>query len=164
MNWTAQKQRRNFTNITGTTKPNLIFVRLKRLCHLQTERNNYLEMNNEGLIFTSSITVNRGGPRPAHKAGFPRLDRHFFPYTATCTCRSWAVMAQVSCLERAVIDTGKGKSLSVCPTDVNHSHAHHTTIRTGISRPNQPGFNPVKNSNRRSPAVAFKPSLIQLIC
>lgn len=115
-------------------------------------------------MFVGSITVKRDGLQvPAQKVGFFRLDRSFLPYTATCTCRSWAVMAKVSRLERAVIDSGKGKSLFVCLTKVNHSHAPRnlSPVRPGAHRPNKPGNSPAKNGCLQA---VFPPVVLPLIC
>lgn len=122
-------------------------------------------MKYNSVKFVPSITVNRDGQQmPAHKVGLFRLDRLFLTYTATCTCRSGVVMAPESRLERAVIDSGKGKSLSVCLTNVNRSHVPHRsfyTARPGQDRPDQ-RRNPAAQP-RRFEAI-FPPPILPLIC
>lgn len=87
----------------------------------------------ETVIFTPSITTNRGGRKLANKAGFSRLDRVILFLYSDLYLPFLCCYGQESRLERVVIDSGKGKSLSCLPTNVNHDHAHrnHYTSRTG---------------------------------
>lgn len=67
------------------------------------------------LIFMPSITTNRGECRLATKAGFSRFDRVFSFLYSDLYLPFRGYYGPESRLERVVIDSGKGKSLFVCP-------------------------------------------------
>lgn len=79
-------------------------------------------MKNPVIFGLSNIsTIRRGRQMLAPKeAGIFRLHEK----QAICTCRAWSIMGHATRAVRLVFDSGKGRSLFICPVNIKHHHAH----------------------------------------